>query len=231
MADAPAVQPAQTPGTQPANPAQTDNLAQPVTLTPEVVKSIVSEAVEAATRPLNAEIRRLGGWQKQPKTTDPAQTDRTLTQRVEAVEAREARLAERTRKDAIRAAGAAAGIPENRLDIFTDRVLSLHGEEVVLTGDDKAGWTDEGLHAERPLPVRGLVEKFLKTSAEADIFRPAANVPRAKALQSGGTQQRGGQQPDAVTEWDGMTQEQIAKLSGAELIARARAAVAANQQG
>ncbi len=177
MPENPAAEPAAQTNAQIAQPAQNGNGdSQTQTLTADAIKNMIEEA----NRPLHAEIRRLReGVQPRQKQQDAA--ERTITQRVQDIEAREARLAERSRIEAIRDAADRAGVSHDRLDIFTDHVLAQHGKSVVIRNDE-VGWVD--LDDDNPRPLSDLIDKMLKSRSE--VFKPSAPLPSARGLRANG---------------------------------------------
>ena len=141
-------------------------------LTLEEVRTLIDEN----TRPLHAEIRRLREGTQPKKTTE---ADRTLAARVQAIEEREQRLAERDRVDAIRREAADAGVAPQRLQVFVDHVLSQKGRSLVNQSDGSVGWVD--LDPDNPKPMKELVSSFLH-GPEGDMFRMPSLAPAGRGL-------------------------------------------------
>jgi len=138
----------------------------------------VKNMIDEATRPLFAEVRRIreGNPGRQNKQSD---ADRTLTQRIQDLEAREARMAEKSRNDALRDAAREAGVPAERLRVFSDHVLASWGQKLVNRDDGTVGYVD--LDPDNPKPLKELVTNVLR-SAEGDMFRPAVAVATGRGL-------------------------------------------------
>jgi hypothetical protein len=156
-----------------AQPAQQANDSQPQNgLTADAVKLMIEEAF----RPMHAELRRVReGVPVKQKPQD--QAERTLAQRVAEIEAREQRLAERSKIDALKDAAIQAGVLPERVDIFVDHVLAQRGKEIV-SNDNGAAWVD--IDPENPRPLSELIAGVLKT--KGDIFKAPAQLPSGRGL-------------------------------------------------
>jgi len=177
MADvAPSAETASANPGQPARPAQNGPGTPAQTFGLEEVKRIVEEA----TRPLHAELRRVKE-SVSPNPKPESQAERTLTQRIQDLEARELRLAEKGRIQALKDAAIQAGVDPSRVDIFADHVLARQGQRIKAQ-DDQIIWTDE---LDQPKSLSDLAASVLK-GPQGDMFRPAAPVPAARGLRPNG---------------------------------------------
>jgi hypothetical protein len=208
---------------QPAGTAQTTTASQSVTLTQEQLKAMIDENKNA----IFAEARRFFETPHPAKLDKKPDTDAAQTLREQVAELQADKIAERNERRLLEVekAAAKAGVDAARLDIFVDHVLSRHGERIQVDGR-KVVWLD---NLDQPQTLDTLIADVMKT--RGDIFRPAAKVPTARALQSGNQQQRQVQQPDAVAAWENLTPADKSKLSPAELRTRAAAAVTALREG
>ena len=127
----------------------------------------------------NAEIRRLreGYSPKAPK--QESTVEKTLNQRIEAMEAREKRIADKERMQSIRQSAEEAGVAPDRLDVYVDHVLARHGAKIVHQ-DNETTWQDE---LDQPKGLSDLAKKIL-SGPNGAMFKTAANVPAARGLRA-----------------------------------------------
>jgi hypothetical protein len=205
---------------QSADPAQTGNATQAVTLTADQVKNMIDESRNS----FFAEARRAFEG-KQPPAKKPAtqesEAEKTLREQVAELQADRKAAADEKRLLEIEKAAVKAGVDASRLDIFVDHVLTRHGNRIQVEGR-RVVWLDS---LDQAQTLDALITDVMKT--RGDIFRPPANVPKARGLQGSTQQQRGGN--DALSNWEGLSQAQIAKMSTEELKAAAQAALQATQ--
>jgi hypothetical protein len=136
----------------------------------------VRALVEEATRPLHAEMRRIREG-KPGRQEAPA--ERTLTMRVQEIEAREQRLAERSKLEAIKEQALEAGVPADRLAVFVNHVLAEKGKSIVGTPDGGVAWVD--LDPDNPKPLGEMINGMLRGPA-GDMFRAPSRAPVGRGL-------------------------------------------------
>ena len=161
------------------NPVQGEEV-QESKLTLEAIRELVEETI----RPVRAELTRVReGKFPKPKAQAQDPADRTLTERLNAIEAKEARMAEKSKKSAIRDAIGQMNISPDLQPLLLDHILAQNGSEIVSTGDDEFGWTDNGLYVDQPKSITALVEKVVK-SRLGDRAKPPVAVPRGQGLRA-----------------------------------------------
>lgn len=172
----PAGDPGKEPATTQAAAAQT-NGAEP---------SSEIEALKKTVNSLSAALRRLQGGQgnkgNQPAT--PAKgtetQEATLKSRVESLEAERREIEGDRRNLAIRSAAAAAGVAEDRLDIFVDHVNAKHAARIKV--DKRSVFAEDDLGQPQELNdfIGGLVDGM-------DFFKAPVQVPTSNALNNRST--------------------------------------------
>jgi len=211
MAEAPAQSESQK-NTQPAvNGSPKTGQEGEESQAPQLTLEAIQEVIEKATRPLWAEVTRVkeGKFPQKPKPQDPA--DRTLKDRLDAIEAKEVRMAAAAKKQSVRDAVRQQNLLPELEDLVVDHVLAQNGDEIVATGDDAFGWTDGGIFVDQPKAVADLVAKVVKAKL-GDRARPPAAVPQGKGLRASGSRAA----PVRPTSYQDVPREERLKMTPAE---------------
>ena len=142
----------------------------PAPLTADQVKGIVQELVN----PIFAEVRRL----KDSTPPPPAKSDaeKSIAERIRAVEETQAKANARLRLGAIRDAAREGGVLADRMRPFEAWLEAEHGARIRLEGDN-------GVHLdefERPTPLKDYVSGILKTGV-GEMFRAPVKTPQVPA--------------------------------------------------
>lgn len=138
-------------------------------------------ALEKTVNSLAAALRRdnkggsKGTENQPPAAKGTAEQEATLRGRIEALEADRREVEAERRNIAIRSAASAAGVAEDRLDIFVDHVNAKHGERIKVDKRTVFAEDELGQPVELKDFVGGLVSKL-------EFFKAPAQVPNSGAL-------------------------------------------------
>lgn len=138
-----------------------------------------------------------------PTTPRASAQDKEILKRLEQVEAKEARLRERAKDDAVRIAAKTAGIPEDRLTEF-ERYFRFEPEYKRLKWNDQNDTVEFTDEYERPAELKSFFEKFL-SSPTGQFYRSAPSV--------GNVPRKGTNQPAGTKSYMDYTAAELAKLS------------------
>lgn len=144
----------------------------------------VGELIQEALNPLSGMLRKLTN---QKTEAEPAKSpaEKTLTERLRAIEAREERQSQRARETAIRETALASGVDPSRAEYLLDHIERRHGRRIQVDDMGGASYIDE---FDQGQPLEGWMKKFLSTPA-GEIFKAPTSVPGGKSL-------KGGQEPN-----------------------------------
>jgi hypothetical protein len=146
--------------------------------------------IQEALNPISGMLRKLSTQTTQraePEAKNPA--ERSLMERLRAIEAREERQTARSRETAIRETALASGVDPARAEYLLDHIERRHGKRIQVDDMGQASYVDE---FDQGQPLEGWMKKFLTTPA-GEIFKAPTQVPGGKSLKGG--QQQDGSRP------------------------------------
>ncbi len=154
----------------------------PQTFTLDEVKVLIKDSVQAALNPIASDIRRFREAGIQPTTPVVNQAEKTIAERIAAVEKQGETAKRRLRAAAIQEAASSNGVPESRLPVFKLAFEHEYGSGIQINEVDDTVTHMNAVNEVKPLGE--VVKAFLGTST-GEIFRPVVGVPSGRGLRSG----------------------------------------------
>jgi hypothetical protein len=160
-------------------PAQTTTPNTPAAAqTPQTVSIEEFNALKQQLNSVAAQLRRAneggaGGDAGKTKST----AERTLEDRLRAIEEREAKASAKEREIGIRTAAERAGVPADRVDVLLPWLDRSHGKQIENT-DSGPVFRDE---FERTIPLTDWLKGFISSPA-GSLFRPPVGTPGSTGL-------------------------------------------------
>lgn len=191
-------------------PAEINNGADAVqpTATNEGEKKAISyEAFEALQKSVNSLAAHIRRSQEQPEKPAKKETERSIEERLKAVEIREAQAAKKTRDANIKQTISALGVPADRAEFLFDHLELKHSANIIEDGSKYKEIHEDG--SSRETPLSDWMKTFV-SSTSGEMFRPPVSTPQGKGLKTSGSA------PMSRTTYTQLSQEERLKLSPAQ---------------